>query len=194
MTRLGAAAVAVVLAATALLTGCAVPNISAPPLGTPPPSTTATANSAVAEPAGIGIPRIDVTSSLVGLGLAADGSVEVPPVEQPMQAGWFTGSPKPGEPGPAVVLGHVNGGGQAGIFARLHELAEGDEIRIRRTDGTVARFTVTRVDQVPKADFPTEAVYGDTEGPELRLITCGGSFDRAAHSYRDNVIVYAKLA
>jgi sortase (surface protein transpeptidase) len=111
-----------------------------------------------------------------------------------MQAGWFTGAPRPGAPGPAVVLGHVNGGGAAGIFARLHELTGGDEVLVRRTDGTTARFTVTRVDQVAKEHFPTEEVYGDTEGPELRLITCGGSFDRDAGSYRDNVIVYATLA
>jgi sortase (surface protein transpeptidase) len=182
--------VAVVVAATALLTGCAVPNISAPPLTT----TSTVTSSSVVVPAEIDIPRIGATSSLVGLGLAADGTVEVPPVEAPMQAGWFTGAPKPGEPGPAVILGHVNGGGQAGIFARLHELAAGDEVLVRRTDGSVARFTVTRVDQVSKASFPTEAVYGDTKGPELRLITCGGTFDRSERSYRDNVIVYAKLA
>lgn len=186
MARIGSAVVAVVLAATALLGGCAAPNSLAPP----PPTTT---SAAVAVPAGIEIPRIDARSSLVGLGLDAEGAVQVPPVEEPMQAGWFTGAPKPGEPGPAVVLGHVNGGGQAGVFARLHELAEGDEVLIRRTDGTVARFTVTRVDQVPKTDFPTEAVYGDTEGPELRIVTCGGTFDHAARSYRDNVIVYARL-
>ena len=189
MFRIGSAVVAVVLAATALLGGCAAPNISAPPL-----PATSTTSATVAMPAGIEIPRIDARSSLVGLGLDAEGAVQVPPVEEPMQAGWFTGAPKPGEPGPAVVLGHVNGGGQPGIFSRLNELAEGDEILIRRTDGTVARFTVTRVDQVPKADFPTEAVYGDTEDPQLRLITCGGTFDRAANSYRDNVIVYAKLS
>jgi sortase (surface protein transpeptidase) len=188
MRGLGAAVVAVALAATALLAGCAAPNISAPPL----PATSTTAATVVV-PAEIDIPRIGARSSLVGLGLAADGTVETPPVEAPMQAGWFTGAPKPGEPGPAVVLGHVNGGGQAGIFARLHELAPGDEVLVRRTDGTVAKFAVTRVDQVPKADFPTEAVYGDTEGPELRIITCGGTFDQAARSYRDNVIVYAKL-
>jgi sortase (surface protein transpeptidase) len=132
-----------------------------------------------------------VASSLVGLGLNADGTVEVPPVTAPMQAGWFAGGPRPGEPGPAVILGHVNGGGHAGIFARLHELKAGDEVLIGRSDGGSARFVVRRVDQVAKNEFPTDAVYGDTAGPELRLITCGGTFDRAAHSYRDNVIVYA---
>jgi sortase (surface protein transpeptidase) len=142
-------------------------------------------------PAEVDIPRIGATSSLVELGLNDDQTVEVPPVGTPQQAGWFTGAPMPGEPGPAVILGHVNGGGRPGIFARLHELTAGDEIRIRRTDNTTVRFTVTRVGRVPKANFPTDEGYDNTPGPELRLITCGDSFDRTAHSYRDNMIVYA---
>jgi sortase (surface protein transpeptidase) len=182
---------AAVLAVVAVLAGCVAP--SAPRPAGPPPTTTVE-RVAVAPPAGISVPAIDVTSTLVELGLNADRTVEVPPVDEPLQAGWFAGGPKPGEPGPAVVLGHVNGGGQAGVFARLAELAEGDEILVERTDGTTVRFTVTHVDQVPKSGFPTEQVYGDTAGPELRLITCGGSFDRDAHSYRDNVIVYAALS
>jgi sortase (surface protein transpeptidase) len=90
-----------------------------------------------------------------------------------------------------VILGHVNGNGKPGIFGRLHELKAGDEIQIRRTDGGTAKFTVRKVDEVPKAQFPTDTVYGDTPGPELRLITCGGQFDHTAHSYRDSIIVYA---
>lgn len=185
---------AVALLVAVLVAGCG----SAPsddPRPAPGTSTTTTttpaAPAAVAAPVEVSIPAIDATSSLVELGLNEDQTVQVPPVEEPMQAGWFTGAPKPGEPGPAVVLGHVNGGGQAGIFHRLHELAGGDEVLIRRADGTTARFVVSRVDRVPKDDFPTEEVYGNTAGPELRLITCGGAFDREEHSYVDNVIVYA---
>lgn len=192
MGRTSSTAVAAVLATTVLLAGCATPHGAAPPAPTGPTSTTQ-ATQEIAPPAEIDIPRLGATSSLVELGLNADQTVEVPPVDTPMQAGWFTGAPRPGAPGPAVVLGHVNGGGEAGIFARLHELTGGDEVLVRRTDGTTARFTVTRVDQVAKEHFPTDEVYGDTEGPELRLITCGGSFDRDAGSYRDNVIVYATL-
>jgi sortase (surface protein transpeptidase) len=195
MGRISSTVVAAVLATTALLAGCGAP--SAPRPAAPPTassSTTQFERAAVAEPAEISIPRIDATSALVELGLNADQTIQVPPVDTPLQAGWFTGAPKPGEPGPAVVLGHVNGGGKAGIFARLHELAAGDDVLIRRTDNTTARFTVTRVDQVPKSHFPTEEVYGNTAGPELRLITCGGTFDKNAHSYRDNVIIYAAIA
>ena len=174
----------------ALVAGCGNVGGSQPVTG---PLTTSTQQepAPVAEPAEVSIPKIGAHSTLVGLALNADESVEVPPVTAPMQAGWFAGGPKPGEPGPAVILGHVNGGGRAGIFARLHELKPGDEVLIGQTDGGITRFVVREVDQVAKNEFPVDAVYGDTAGPELRLITCGGSFDQAAHSYRDNVIVYA---
>jgi sortase (surface protein transpeptidase) len=164
--------------------------------GSQPAADTATGQepAPVTEPAEITIPAIGAHSTLVGLGLNDDGTVEVPPVSTPLQAGWFAGGPRPGEPGPAVILGHVNGGGQAGIFARLHELKAGDEVLIGETDGGTARFVVRQVNQVAKSQFPVDAVFGDTAGPELRLITCGGSFDKAAHSYRDNVIVYAAPA
>jgi sortase (surface protein transpeptidase) len=157
------------------------------------PTTTSTERAAaeIPEPAELTIPKIGAHSTLVGLNLNADESIEVPPVSAPLQAGWFAGGPRPGESGPAVILGHVNGGGHAGIFARLHELTPGDEVLVGRADGATMRFVVRKVDQIAKNQFPTEAVYGDTAGPELRLITCGGTFDKAVHSYRDNVIVYA---
>jgi hypothetical protein len=183
----------------ALAVGGCAPVPSRPPTAPPTQSTTTEPVSASPsapvrfEPVRIDIPRIDAHSSLVPLGLAADGSVQVPPVSKPLQAGWFTGGPAPGEPGPAVVLGHVDGDRQRGIFYRLHELRPGDGIDIARADGSTVHFEVSTVDQIAKAAFPTEAVYGDTSSPELRLITCGGSFDRAAHSYRDNIIVYAVL-
>ncbi|WP_436492698.1 class F sortase [Actinokineospora sp. HUAS TT18] len=148
----------------------------------------------VAEPASITIPKIGAESTLVPLGLNPDQTVEVPPVTQPMQAGWYRLGPRPGDVGPAVVLGHVDGGGKPGIFHRLRELAAGDEVRVSRADGSVALFTVTRVEQIAKKEFPTDRVYGETDAAELRLITCGGSFDAAAKSYRENVIVYASLS
>jgi sortase (surface protein transpeptidase) len=145
------------------------------------------------EPVSVDIPKIGAHSSLVPLGLNPDNTVQVPPVSTPMQAGWYSYGPTPGETGPAVILGHVDGMKQAGIFYRLRELASGDRVSVSRRDGSTARFVVTRVDRVSKDAFPTDAVYGNTAGPELRLITCGGDFDHTAHSYRDNVIVYAGL-
>lgn len=145
------------------------------------------------EPVSIDIPKIGAHSSLVPLGLNPDNTVEVPPVTTPLQAGWYTYAPTPGETGPAVVLGHVDGNHQKGIFFRLKELAPGDRVSIARKDGTTVVFEVTKVHQVPKKDFEGEGVYDDTAGPELRLITCGGVFDRNAHNYVDNIVVYARL-
>jgi LPXTG-site transpeptidase (sortase) family protein len=145
-------------------------------------------------PVSIDVPAIGARSSLVPLGLNDDRTVEVPPVDRPMQAGWYEHSPTPGQTGPSIVLGHVNGHGQDGIFARLNELKSGDEIRIAREDKKVARFVVKRTEQFPKTEFPADEVYGDTQEPELRLITCGGSFDETANSYRDNVIAFAVFA
>lgn len=144
-------------------------------------------------PVALHIERIDATSTLVPLGLNDDGTVEIPALDQPLQAGWYRYAPTPGEVGPAVVLGHVNAHGENGIFARLSELAPGDDVDIGRADGRTAVFTVTKVDQIAKAAFPTEAVYGDATDAQLRLITCGGELDRERHSYRDNIIVYAVL-
>lgn len=164
------------------------------------PTTTMTTTTATttrgltrSEPTELWIPRIEVRSTLIALGLNKDGTVEVPPVAEPMQAGWYSLAPTPGEVGPAVILGHVDGDRKPGVFYRLRELAPGDDVEISRMDGSVVRFVVREVDQVAKAQFPTDAVYGDTADPELRLITCGGRFNRAAHSYVDNIIVYATL-
>ncbi|MEV6912331.1 class F sortase [Amycolatopsis sp. NPDC051071] len=145
------------------------------------------------DPVSIDVPKIDAKSSLVPLGLNADNTVEVPPVTQPMQAGWYENGPTPGEVGPSVILGHVDGNKQKGVFFRLKELAPGDKISVGRKDGTTAEFAVTKVDRVPKDKFPTDAVYGDTTEPELRLITCGGVFDKTSHNYLDNIIVFARL-
>nr|WP_042195726.1 class F sortase [Kibdelosporangium sp. MJ126-NF4]CEL22184.1 putative secreted protein [Kibdelosporangium sp. MJ126-NF4]CTQ92965.1 putative secreted protein [Kibdelosporangium sp. MJ126-NF4] len=144
-------------------------------------------------PTEISIPKIGARSSLVPLGLNQDQTVQVPPVDQPMQAGWYDKAPTPGEVGPAIILGHVDGNKKPGIFFRLKEMAAGDEIAVSRQDGRTAKFKVTHVEKIAKREFPTDKVYGDTQGAELRLITCGGDFDHAAHSYKDNIIVYAAL-
>ncbi|KJK34001.1 peptidase C60, partial [Lentzea aerocolonigenes] len=186
-----------VVAALALFGACAAPPASDPQTTTPPAGSTAQVVAAKgmppSEPTEVRIPKIGATSSLVPLGLNADETVEVPPVEQPMQAGWYKLARTPGEAGPAILLGHVDGNKQPGIFFRLKELAEGDQVEVSRKDGTTATFRVRKTEQIAKDSFPTEAVYGETDEPELRLITCGGSFDQAAHSYRDNIIVYATL-
>ncbi|HET6502232.1 MAG TPA: class F sortase [Amycolatopsis sp.] len=184
----------------ATVTGCSgAPVDSGTPVGSvsvmpaPATSTTSGAGMTRSDPVRLRIPRLDVSSDLVSLGVNGDGTVQVPSLAKPEEAGWYRFGPTPGQIGPAVILGHVDGGGHKGVFYDLKTLAAGDEVDVDRTDGTTARFRVDRLVEVPKDRFPTEAVYGNTDTPELRLITCGGSLDRAAHSYRDNIIVYADL-
>ncbi|MDL5159622.1 class F sortase [Actinomycetospora termitidis] len=153
-----------------------------------------TAAAAVDQGLSVSIPAIGVQSSLVPLGLNPDRTVATPPVSTPMQAGLYINGPAPGDPGPAVILGHINGGGQPGVFARLAQLKPGEEVDVYRVDGSVATFTVREVTRAPKDAFPTAKVYSDTTNPQLRLITCGGVLDRTARSYLDNVIVYADLS
>ncbi|KDN17709.1 class F sortase [Amycolatopsis rifamycinica] len=145
-------------------------------------------------PTSVKIPKIGAESSLLAVALKPDGSISVPSVHTPMQAAWYKLSPVPGDTGPAIVLGHVDGDRKPGIFFMLKDLAPGDEVDVDRSDGRKLKFVVDRVTQVPKETFPRDAVYGNSNEPELRLITCGGAFDHAEHSYRDNIVVYAKLA
>ncbi|MFG3044530.1 class F sortase [Streptomyces sp. NPDC048241] len=143
-------------------------------------------------PVRLRIPGIGVDTPVMRLGLVQDGTVQVPPITAHDQAGWYQNSPTPGQTGPSVILGHVTVGTYGdGVFRRLDRLRRGDEITVRLENGTSAEFTVTSLRTVAKAEFPTEAVYGDVARPELRLITCGGP--RTGDGYRDNVIVFAAL-
>ena len=203
--------VATIAVAGAMLTGCA-PNAGAPPVvavastaasspslsttpsptPSPTPSGPALATPMPASaPVRLVVPAIGVDSELMALGLEADGTMQVPPGAVP--AGWYTGAPTPGERGPAVIAGHVNWAGRRGVFHDLAAMVVGDTITVVRADGSVATFSVVDVREYPKSEFPTDAVYGDTAGPELRLITCGGDFNRAIGHYVDNIVVYAVL-
>ena len=144
-------------------------------------------------PVRLRIPAIGVDTPVIRLGLAPDGSVRVPPVTAHDRAGWYRNSPTPGQTGPSVILGHVTVGAYGdGVFRHLTRLRRGDRITARLENGTAAEFTVGSVRTVPKADFPTDEVYGDVDRPELRLITCGGA--RSGDGYLDNVIVFATLS
>ncbi|MDX6361684.1 class F sortase [Streptomyces sp. NPDC058274] len=191
---------AFVTAATAsLLVGCGGPgsgqDTAARPASTPPPARPP-AKSAHAlgrsVPVRLRIPAIGVDTPVMQLGLAADGTVEVPPVTAHDRAGWYRHSPTPGQTGPSVILAHVTVGAYGdGVFRHLGQLRRNDRIMARLENGTTAEFAVTSVRTVPKAEFPADAVYGDVNRPELRLITCGGP--RTGDGYPDNVIVFASL-
>ncbi|HVW41140.1 MAG TPA: class F sortase [Amycolatopsis sp.] len=184
--------------ALALVAGCgaAVAPAAAPPSTGPEAVTTAPASSgpvAHSKPVRLEVPAIGVdVSPIVDLGLTADGALEVP--QDAKTTGWYTGGPAPGETGPAVLAAHVDYNHVPGTFTRLKDLRPGDEAIVHRADGTTAVFTVYAVDKYPKSSFPTDKVYGDTASPELRLITCGGQFDRASRNYEDNIVAYARLS
>lgn len=144
---------------------------------------------AVALPVALTIPAIGVRTPLIHLGLTTSGALQVPPTAS--VAGWYTGSPRPGAVGSAVIAGHIDSHRGPGVFFRLSELQPGDRLYVRRADGTLAVFRVTSVRTYPKDQFPTVSVYGPTPDAELRLITCGGTFDPALRSYLSNVVVYA---
>jgi sortase (surface protein transpeptidase) len=141
-------------------------------------------------PVRIIIPKIQVSSSLERLGRERNGTVEVPSFHA---AGWYALGPRPGDPGSAVILGHVDTTNGPAVFFRLRELRPGDLVEVERSDGSTVRFVVRRTAQYLKKQFPTDEVYFPTLAPELRLITCGGSFDYTLHHYRSNIIVFATL-
>lgn len=203
---LGSGLSAVLVSATAAvlaLTGCAAtePERHADPPGSVAPIATPSTDSApigaeggsevAVRPSRLVIPAIAVDTDVMDLGLDRNGALEVPPAGFP--AGWYAGSPVPGELGPSVVAGHVDWEGEPGVFFRLADLAPDDEIVVDRSDGAGAVFRVTSVERYEKTGFPTAKVYGDIDYPGLRLITCGGEFDTAARSYRDNIVVFANL-
>lgn len=141
-------------------------------------------------PVGLSIPAIGVTETFFEqLSLGAAGELD-PPTDF-AHVGWFAGGPVPGDPGPAVIAGHVDSRSGPAVFFKLRDLRPGDAVTVRRSDGRIVAFAVDSVQRYPKDAFPTSSVYGPAPGSALRLITCGGSFDAAKRSYRDNIVVYA---
>jgi sortase (surface protein transpeptidase) len=199
-TGLIAVAGAVLTLTAAALAGCGRPGgapaatVARPAASstapTPPRRQPATARPVThARPLTVRIPAIGVTSSLVPLRLDHAGALQPP--DDFVHAGWYAGGPTPGEQGPAVIAGHVDSRAGPAIFFRLRELRPGDTVLVSRSDRRAVRFRVVEVQRYPKNAFPAARVYQPTPDAALRLITCGGSFDYARRSYRDNIVVYA---
>lgn len=147
------------------------------------------AGGRIARPVALTIPAIGVRTRLIRLGLTSAGTLQVPATFD--VAGWYDRSPRPGAPGSSVIAGHIDSLAGPAVFFRLRHLRRGDRAYVRRADGTLAVFRVTAVHMYSKDRFPTAAVYGPVPNPQLRLITCGGTFDRALGSYLSNVVAYA---
>jgi sortase (surface protein transpeptidase) len=174
------------------------PNAAKPAKPPSSPAATPTVHGPIMDasiPTSVSIPSIDVHSSLIKVGLTANGSLQVPqPGPNYNKAAWYTGSPTPGERGPSIIEGHVDSAAEGpSVFFRLGDLRPGDQVNIAREDESTAVFTVTSVIQVPKEHFPTDEVYRDTDHAALRLISCGGTFDHATGHYRSNIIAFGKL-
>lgn len=193
------------LAASVLLTGCAatqpveaVPSAPAPTASAPAPTPTATATATPeplpvgVAPASVSIPAIGLAEPLIDLGIGADGTMEVP--ADFADVGWFTGGGMPGGHGPLVIAGHVDSPRGPAVFVRLRDLVPGDTVDVTDVSGTVHRYAVVEVADYPKSAFPTARVFGASREDELRLITCGGVFDRSIGHYEDNRVVYAVRA
>ncbi|MFG3205514.1 class F sortase [Streptomyces sp. NPDC048192] len=146
-------------------------------------------------PQRLDIPQLRVQAPVVSRGLDAQGAIDPPPYDQPGVVGWYGAGTKPGASGAALLVGHVDTETRPAVFYKLSTLKPGDTVRVVRSDGKVARFTVDDVRVLPRAGFDARQAYAPHHPgrAELRLITCGGPFDRAAHRYTANVVVSAYL-
>ncbi|MFI6688155.1 class F sortase [Streptomyces sp. NPDC050485] len=169
---------------------------------TPPPDISAAASTPAApdaaaplpasKPVRVRIPAAGVDASpILDLGLAADGTVEVPSVADADRIGWYDKGVTPGQTGPAVLIGHFDTVKGPAVLKNVSQVKVGDTVSVTRADGRTAEFKVRALEQVDKKTFPTQKVYGDTDRPELRVITCGGELTGGHRP--DNIILYADL-
>jgi Sortase domain len=142
-------------------------------------------------PVHLSIPRVGIETDLLSLGLNQDGTLQLPPDSPNSPAGWYQNLASPGEVGPAVIVGHLDAPDAQAVFFNLGALHPGDHIWVTRADSSIAEFTVRESGLYPKESFPSEAVYGPSSLPVLRLITCGGAYSPSG--YTQNVVVFAAL-
>lgn len=159
----------------------------------PPKSHTTDLALPRSEPVRISIPEIAVDAPFTPLAIGPSGQLNAPPPEDDNLVGWFADGATPGERGTAIVAGHVDTKTGPAVFLRLDNLKKGSTVNITRKDGVVATFKVDSVETFSKAAFPSDRVYSDTPTPQLRLITCGGAYDKAKQDYVDNVVAFAHL-
>jgi hypothetical protein len=157
------------------------------------PTTQAARAMSRSTPTKISIPSIGVYAPITSVGIATDGTIDAPPIDDNNLAGWFSGGPAPGQNGPAVIVGHVDGPKGESVFYQLGKLKPGEKVQVNLANHRVAMFGVYSVEYYPKGKFPGSRIYGDYSRPGLRLITCGGKYAGGALEYEDNVVVYASL-
>ncbi|MET9470933.1 class F sortase [Streptomyces sp. NPDC002917] len=178
----------------------AAPSVAAPAPAAAPPAPSAAPSPVPtglfmprSKPTKLQIPSIAVNAPFTPLSLGAKGQLNAPPPNDTNLVGWYKGGVTPGERGSAIVAGHVDTTTGPAVFLQLQFVKQGATVDITRADGSVATFKVDSVEKFSKANFPDELVYADTPNAQLRLITCGGTYDRKAKDYKDNVVVFAHL-
>jgi hypothetical protein len=168
----------------------ALPGLSAAHTAPTGPAATAMGRST---PTRILIPSIGVSAPIMTVGLASDGTIGTPPLDDNNLAAWYSGGPSPGEMGPAIIVGHVDGPRGESVFYHLGKLKPGETVQLNLADHKIATFSIYSVEYYPKGKFPGDRVYGDYSRPGLRIITCGGAFLGGSTGYADNIVVYATL-
>ncbi|MFF7209093.1 class F sortase [Streptomyces sp. NPDC008238] len=146
-----------------------------------------------AQPTRIRIPGVSIDAPIMNVGLDSRGVIAAPPLEKAGEAAWFKDSVSPGARGSSVIVGHVDNESGPAVFYSLGALKKGSTIDVVRDDGTTAIFTIYGIEVFTKAEFPSKRVYGDTKDPELRVITCGGTYSKDS-GYSGNVVVFARMS
>ncbi len=172
----------------------ATPSVGGQSVPAPSSSVQTSKDRQVSAPVKVEIPSTGEGSSLLTLGTASDQTIVVPNDKQADQAGWYDGSPTPGEKGPATIVGHSTSSRGAAVFFKLADVKDGATVNVTTKNGRVLKFTVYKVASYPKNAFPTTKVYGNTDGAELRVVTCGGPFDKGTGHFENNTVLYARLA
>jgi hypothetical protein len=146
-------------------------------------------------PQRVDIPGLGIRAPVVARGLDGRGGIDPPPFDQAGAVGWYAGGTTPGAAGTALMVGHFDTETRPAVFYRISAMRAGETVRVLRDDGKVAEFTVDEVQVLTRDRFDARQAYGPrtTGRAELRLITCGGTFDRVSRSYTANVIVSAYL-
>ncbi|GAA2309272.1 class F sortase [Streptomyces caniferus] len=145
-------------------------------------------------PKRVTIPQIAVDAPFTQLTIGPTGQLNAPPAGDKNLVGWYKDGAAPGERGSAIIAGHVDTKTGPAVFLQLESLKPGNSINITREDGIIATFRVDSVETFSKARFPNDRVYADASTAQLRVITCGGAYDRKVRDYVDNIVVFAHLA
>ena len=143
----------------------------------------------VARPVRLKILAINVDSAIEYVGLAPDGTMDVP--KERANVAWFSLGASPGESGSAVIAGHYGWENKKGsAFDNLYKLREGDKLYIEDDRGATISFVVRESRRYdPKAD--ASEVFGSSDDKShLNLVTCEGVWDEHTNQYSKRLVVF----